>query len=166
MNKLSLALLATFIGAAPVLADDLTEEKRAAIHELLEMTDATHVGHIFGEAYVQHLANTLQQMNPNLDPRIFAILEEEVHAVINEELVTNSLQERMVPVYHRYLTLEETQELIQFYKSPIGRKAVEVIPKMVDEGTLVAQQWGIALVPKIEQRVMTRLQQEGVQIGY
>jgi len=167
MKLLKTALLMCFLVSPSLPADDLTEEKKAAIYELLSMTDATDVGRIFGEAYIQHIALTLKQFNPDLEPRVYLILEEEVNAVIDEELLQkHSLHERMVPVYHRYLTLEETRQLIDFYRSPIGQKAMNVIPQMVEEGTLVAQEWGLSLVPEIEERVLTRLQQEGVQVGY
>jgi|SRR5690606_23218287 len=175
MKKLRIALLALFLGSSPLLilsgttarADELTAEKRAAIYELLSMTDAVNVGRVFGEAYVQHLAVTLQQINPAVDPKVIYILEEEVSSVIDEELTQkHSLHKQMVPVYHRYLTLEETQELIDFYKSPIGQKAMMVVPQMVEEGTQVAQQWGLSLVPKIEERVLVRLQEEGIQVSY
>lgn len=167
MKLLRTALLMFFLIAPPLHADELTEEKKAAIYELLSMTDATDVGRIFGEAYVQHIAFTLKQFNPDLDPSIYVILQEEVNAVIDEELLRkHSLHERMIPVYHRYLTLEETRQLIDFYRSPIGQKAMSVIPQMVEEGTLVAQEWGLSLVPEIEERVLNRLQQEGVQVGY
>ena len=169
MKTVYATLFALVAGFNPLVVqgDELTPEKREAIQELLSMTDAVNVGRIFGDAYVQQMAITLKQINPSLDPKFVYIVEEEVHAIIDEELTEKqSLHERMIPVYHRYLTLDETRELIRFYKSPVGQKAMNVVPKMVEEGTLITQQWGMSLVPKIEERVLIRLQQEGVQVSY
>jgi hypothetical protein len=167
MNMIIATLLALILSAAPVLAEPLTQQKKEAIHELLTLTKTLNVGEIFGSAFTQHLFNTYREINPEIDPHTYQIVEEEVNAIIHQELnEKESLHEMMYPVYHEYLSLEETQELIKFYKTPAGQKAIEVIPQIARAGTMVAQHWGMGLAPEIEKRVITRLHEEGIRVGY
>lgn len=41
--------------------------------------------------------------------------------------------ERLVPVYAKYYTLQEIREMINFYKSPVGRKMLDLNPLLVEE---------------------------------
>ena len=70
----------------------------------------------------------------------------------------------MYPIYHKYLTLEEIEGLIQFYKTPLGRKAISVMPKMTQEGMIAGQEWGQSIGPKFQQKVLDRFKKEGIKI--
>jgi len=41
--------------------------------------------------------------------------------------------EAIIPVYNNYYTEEEIKKLIQFYESPVGKKLLEVTPKIIVE---------------------------------
>lgn len=152
---------------APSLAccDELTLEKKAAIKELLQVTGATQMGELFGNAFAQQMMQILKKSKPDIDPKAFDIVKEEAESLIHEELVVKeSLHQFMYPIYHRYLTLEETNGLIRFYKTPLGRKAISVMPKMAQEGMKAGQEWGQLLGPKFQQKVLARLKKEGIKI--
>jgi hypothetical protein len=70
----------------------------------------------------------------------------------------------MYPIYHKYLTLDETKGLIQFYKTPLGKKAISVMPKMTQEGMAAGQIWGQSMGQKIQQRLSVRFKNEGLEI--
>ncbi len=144
-------------------AEELTAEKKAALKELMEITGAARMSQMFNNAFVEQMSAALVRARPDIDPRAFEILREEIQAVVREELEEKqSLQERIYPIYHKYLTLEETRALIRFYKTPLGRKTIEVMPKMTREAMEVGQRWGRELAPRIQQRVMARFEREGL----
>lgn len=145
--------------------EELTPEKKAAIKELLEISGAMQVGELFGNAFAQQMTQVLQSSHPDIDPRAFDIVKEEAQALIHEELVVKeSYYPYIYPIYNKYLTLEETRGLIDFYKTPIGRKAIAVMPKMVQEGMVAGQLWGQSIAPQFERRVLERLKKEGIKI--
>jgi len=144
--------------------DELTSEKKAAIRELLQVTGVMQMETLFGDAFSQQMIQLVQQLKPRIDPKAFDIIKQESAALIHEELVVNeSLHPFLYPIYDKYLTLEETHGLIQFYKTPLGRKAISIIPKMMQDGMQAGQLWGQSIAPKFEKRILTRLREEGIE---
>ena len=88
----------------------------------------------------------------------------EVNSLIHEELKQKeSLHPYMYPIYHKYLTLEETKGLIKFYETPLGKKVISVMPKMTQEGMQAGQIWGQFISEKLQKRVRERLKKEGIE---
>jgi hypothetical protein len=147
------------------MPEDLTDEKKVLIDELLALTGATDLGKMFSEAYVQQMTYALKQNRPDIDPKVFDILEEEVNLVIDEEVGdANIINELSYPIYHKYLTRNDIKDLVAFYKTPIGRKTIEVMPSISQEAVLAGQQWGRSLGPVIQQRILDRFQKEGIEL--
>ena len=145
--------------------DELTLEKKEAIKELLIVTGATQMGELFGNAISQQMIQVLKNSKPDIDPKALDIVNEEIKVLMHEELVVKeSLNPFMYPIYHKYLTLEETNGLIRFYKTPLGRKTISVMPKMTQEGMKAGQAWGQSIGVKLQQRVLDRFKKEGIKI--
>jgi hypothetical protein len=71
----------------------------------------------------------------------------------------------MYPIYHKHLTLAEVRGLIQFYKTPLGQKAISVMPKMSQEGALAGQKWAATITPVLNQRIKDRFEEEGIAVN-
>jgi hypothetical protein len=156
-----------FLIPGPGHCDELNAEKKAAIKELLQVTGALQMAEIFGNVFTKQMTQALKRSKPDVDPKAFDIIEEEVKSLMHEELVVKeSLLPFMYPIYHKYLTLEETEGLIRFYKTPLGRKTISVMPKMTQEGMKAGQAWGQSINPKLQQRVLDRFQKEGIDIDH
>ncbi|HAJ75542.1 MAG TPA: hypothetical protein DCM64_03710 [Gammaproteobacteria bacterium] len=69
----------------------------------------------------------------------------------------------MYPIYHKYYSLEDIQQLLEFYDTDIGRKTIEVLPLLTQESIEVGQSWGMSIGPRIGQRVARRLAEEGIE---
>jgi uncharacterized protein len=162
-----LLTVALFSFLTPNLAfsDELNSEKKIAIKQLLEITEAMKIGALFADAFLQQITQALKQSKPDIDPKAFEIIESEVNNVINEELVEKeSLLPHMIPIYHKHLSLEEINGLIQFYQTPLGKKALNAMPQMMQEGMQAGQVWGQSVGQKIHERLMERFKKEGVEI--
>jgi hypothetical protein len=157
--------LCYFFSPGTACCDDLTLEKQTAIKELLQVTGTTQLGELMGNAVAQQLGQSWKQAKPDIDPRAFDIITDEIKALIHEEFVVKeSLFPFLYPIYHKYLTLEETNELIRFYKTPIGRKAIQVMPKMTQESMQAGQTWVLTVIPKFQQRILDRFEKAGIKI--
>ncbi len=54
----------------------------------------------------------------------------------------NEFLNMAVPVYDKYFTHDELKQLIQFYQTPTGKKAISTLPKLTAELREIGQKWG------------------------
>jgi hypothetical protein len=64
----------------------------------------------------------------------------------------------IVPVYARMFELSELEQLLQFYRSPIGRRFIDVQPALLHESMQAGQSWGA----RIGAEIGRQLEKEGV----
>jgi uncharacterized protein len=64
------------------------------------------------------------------------------------------LSDSIAIIYARTFSLKELQELAAFYRSAVGRRLVEVQPRLIAEGAAVGQRWGARLGEEIANELM------------
>ena len=52
--------------------------------------------------------------------------------------------------------------MIAFYETPVGKKVVEVMPNLTQEGMQAGQRLQAELMPGVEERFTARLKAEGI----
>lgn len=62
-----------------------------------------------------------------------------------------------VPIYKRYLTVNDLKKITSFYKSPVGKKLAEATPVMTAEAMQAGQQLG----QEIGLEIIEKLRKEG-----
>lgn len=160
-----LAVLISGWCSSPARADELTPEKRADIRKLTEMTGAGKMAVQFADAMGQSTARTLKAARPDVPERVFAVINDELLALIQERMDTpGGLIDRVIPIYDRYFTHAEIKDLLAFYQTATGRKIVGVMPKVVSESFAAGQDWGKSLAPEIQRRVLATLKREGIEV--
>lgn len=63
----------------------------------------------------------------------------------------------MLPIYQKYLSLQDIQGIITFYESPIGKKLAESNTKIAVEIMPIAQQIGMETM----QKLMKNMEEKG-----
>lgn len=166
MKIVSGILLGLLLGVSPfAAAEDLDEAKKALIDELLTVTGAANMGEMMAGTFVGQMTNVLKSTQPDLNPKAYDILAEEVNGLIHEEVSErNILNEMMYPIYHRHLLSADISELIRFYKTAVGRKVINTMPLVFQESTVAGQKWGESLGPEIQRRIMERFEKEGIEL--
>lgn len=53
------------------------------------------------------------------------------------------LMDLMVPIYAKYYTEEDLDNIIRFYETPSGRRMADAQPKIATDAMGVAQQWAM-----------------------
>ena len=104
----------------------------------------------------------MRKQNPTVPQYVIDAIPEEVNAVMTEALP--ALKEMMIPLYDKYFTLEELRGLSGFYASPLGRKAISVMPALMQEGMRLGMRWGEAMGPRISERMRARFKNENIRI--
>jgi hypothetical protein len=100
---------------------------------------------------MQSVGGTMQQLKPlmtnALPPGTYREQLVDLFVVeFQSKFDINQILELAVPAYDRHFSHEEINELIKFYQTPLGQKAISTLPKLSNElradGGRVGQQIG------------------------
>lgn len=73
------------------------------------------------------------------------------------EVNMDELIEKIVPIYIKHYTQAELEELIVFYKTPLGQKVIQELPLISRESYSIGQDWG----KQIAEKVISRMKEKG-----
>jgi len=104
------------------------------------------------EAVMRQMFTMFRSEYNDVPDEIWDDLEKEFNKTTIDDLI-----DMLVPVYSKYLSIEDLQGLIVFYESPVGKKYAEKNPLIMQESILVGQQWG----QKIGAEFLKKLQEKG-----
>lgn len=135
-----LAIIPVILSTGSV-AEMPKSSKQDDIHTLLQVMNTREI-----------IEQTLDQMFTSMQQAMPA-LTEEMWAEIKTEMDFDALLESYVPIYDKYLSHEEIQGLIKFYRSEVGQQFVKATPQITQETMKVGQAWG----QKLNQLVMSKM---------
>lgn len=117
-----------------------SEIKKQKILKLIEVTGSSKLGYqIF-----DNVINMIKDKNP---------MAEEFVSEIKKEVNPEGISNLYIPIYDKYYTEEDLDNLIKFYQSPTGKKVTSVMPEMLNESMEAGKQWGISLAQKIIEKL-------------
>jgi uncharacterized protein len=159
MKPLLVVGLLLGICAAPCLAQNKTEPskpaaveteadhaaKRVEIRKLIQLTGAANVS-----------ADALRQIIEPLRAG-FPQVPEEFWNTFIKEVHSDELIDLVIPIYDKYYTRGEIEDLMHFYQSPVGQKTIQVLPKLSTEAINAGQEWG----RMVADRAMRKLKDQG-----
>jgi len=166
-NMKKILLILIFCFSNTVLAENITDSKKLLIDQMLVQMgqSAKDTGKLMSNAFIEQMISALKKVKPDIDPEAFTIVEEEVKNIIDEVFLSDKvLSEMMYPIYGSRFTETELTELIEFYRTPLGKKLIRVLPEITQEGIQAGQMLGQTLAPEIERRILTRLRGSGIEI--
>jgi len=153
------ALLALILLVAPLncLADPdpLTPAKKAGIRHLMMLTGVDHMQQTLAGHLRDQLHQILASDNDNVPVQLDAIIDFEVGALMDARF--SQLQEKLVHIYAKHFTHDEIKQMIAFYRSDVGKKALKELPVIIGESRRTGQQWGQQMVAELIRRIDTRL---------
>ena len=163
MKNIVLILTLCF-GFSFAQAEELTAAKKAVIDELLEITGALKVSEMMGNAIAGEMINAMAAQNKQISPKIVDIIKDEMGKLMHEQFIENRfIHETSYTVYHKYFSLGELQEMVDFYKTPTGSKVAKLLPQVTQESMAIGQKHGMSLGPLIQQRLQARFKAEGIE---
>ncbi len=165
MKRSGLAVVVVWValGIGAPAAGEVDSKLHAAIEELIERTQAMNLGQQMGDSMVAQFIAFAKQADPDVSPRALEIIGE----VVNEELTASlpELTDDTVRLYAEHFTLEEVQAMNRYHASPVGQKAIAVMPEILQGSIQQSQRWVNAIVPRMEQKLAERLAAEGLVLG-
>jgi len=166
MKKLTICFL-IFLCSQPVMAVEISDSQKSLIDKLLMQMgqSATDTGKLFSNLFIEQMTMSLKKSKPNINPKAFDIVEEEVKQLINEVFLDSSaLSKMMYPIYGGRFSESELKDLIAFYDTPLGKKLIRNLPAITQEGIQAGQKLGESLAPKINGRILSRFKAEGIEL--
>lgn len=116
------------------------EAKRADIRRLLELTGAVNMANQSMDG-MESSVKTL--MSGSLPPGEYRDqLLDLFFQKFRAKRDTNQLIELVIPIYDKYYTHDDIRALIAFYETPVAKKMVAVLPKVVQESQTAGLNWG------------------------
>ncbi|MBB3223302.1 DUF2059 domain-containing protein [Pseudoduganella umbonata] len=79
-----------------------------------------------------------------------------IKKVLEDPKLADEMMAEVVPLYSRYFTADEMKQLATFYRTPIGKKSLQVMPQLMGEGMQVGQR---VIAPRIN-KLMQELNQQ------
>jgi len=162
MKRLHLVLAVFLLSASAIAAhaaDDVSAGQRKKIVELMDVMGMKNITRQVSMSVAKQLAYGLKQAQPDIDRKAFEIV-----LSVSDEMLTARSDEflgKIVPLYAKHFTEAELDELLAFYRSPIGRKTNETMPGLMQESMELVATESQSSIPKIKERVTEKLRAEG-----
>lgn len=166
MNRYKVALLVVLLASPALLAHGQSDEMptREQVLEFMEFMRVPEQTELMINGMVEGMTQGARlSIEPTLaeaSPGQKAVFEEFLQTVmsdVREEMAAAEFIEDVVAVYQKYLTRSDLEQLLAFYRSPVGQKVLDLMPVMMQESMqtaqLRAQKKLPALTKKLEKRV-------------
>ncbi|WP_419868822.1 DUF2059 domain-containing protein [Chryseobacterium sp. CT-SW4] len=117
------------------------QTKAEKIQELMKLTQVDKI--------------SLQMYTQIMDyyKKSFSDVPEKVWDDFLNEIDTGKMMKMYIPIYDKYYTEPEIDQLITFYKSPIGQKTIENMPALLKESMEVGTKYGREIGEKIVKKM-------------
>jgi len=146
-------------------AEQIDPAKRADIEKLIRITGPPDVTRQTSHFFIRQFSQTIKASRPDLPAKTYQILSEEIKKVVDEHMTARGgFLDMVVPIYARYFDHREIKELLKFYQTDLGKKAIKVWPLILQESMLLAQDWWKSLTPLIKDKVNERFKKEGIEL--
>jgi len=133
--------------AAPAPAEKVDPAKDAAIRHLMEITDTSKMGDRISNMITMRVRSVMSQALPQDQlEKFMETFSDKFTAGAPPSAVTDAI----IPIYARHFSMEDVQNLIQFYESPLGQRVVKNLPIVAQE----SQEIGLDLDQKAAMNVL------------
>jgi hypothetical protein len=147
--------------AVPARAEaEISPAFKKKIVEFMGIIGAKNITRQVALTFSKQLAFTLKQSHPEIDNQAFAVIAEETEEVLDRR--SDEILDHMVPVYAKHFSESDIDALLEFYRSPVGRKTVTEMPGLMQECMELAAQQSRDAIPDIQERVVKKLKAEGL----
>ena len=159
MQKVILITAVLFMATAVTTPSyaEISAEKKELVREFLEMSGVKQTAVVMADGMFNLFATDFKKKNPNASQKTLNIIKEEISAYYDEAFASDSYYNILYPIYDKHFTSEELVDIMNFYKTPTGKKTLKVMPIMMQESIAAGQVWGQAQVPAIQARLTKAL---------
>ena len=92
------------------------------------------------------------------NPRIPAVFWDRLSALVHTR--SDSLGSMFIDIYNRHFSTDDLKQLLEFYRSPTGRRLLAETPAIARESFIAGQSWGMQLGAEVARQLAA----EGIQM--
>jgi hypothetical protein len=129
MHKFSMALAGLLLGVTAATGAHADEKShRAAIQEFFTIAQMDTLI----QRSMDGALNAQIQVNPQLKP-----YEPKMRQFFAKYMSWKSLQDDFTTIYMKAFTEDEFKQLLAFYKTPVGKKSLQAMPTLMEQGAAI-----------------------------
>jgi hypothetical protein len=140
MKKIIIAFLICGLSIS-AFSQTTNNSKIEKIKNLLEMTGSGKLG----VQVANNMISVYQKSYNMVDKKFWDDFIKEIKA---EDLVN-----LIIPIYDKYYTEDDIDQLTSFYNTPTGKKMIETLPIVTQESMTAGQAWGKLIGEKVIQQL-------------
>ena len=148
----------TLVYGGPAAAQSAAPDQMTAARELVAAMRATDQFKAIFPVLMQQLKPGIVQGRPaverDYDTIVPAMLE-----IFNAR--SGEIVESMAAIYARNFTVDEMQQVISFYRTPIGQKLLDKLPVIFQESVAAGNKFGQAVATELRNRLIEELRKRG-----
>jgi hypothetical protein len=153
------AIVAVALSCGPIAAQPAPPpDARAAARELVTVTRAADQLKALLPLIMQQLKPAIVQGRPEVE-RDFDAMVPIMLEIANTR--SAAMIEEVAGVYARNFSAGEMQQLIAFYRTPVGQKFLEKTPAVMQESMAVGQKFGQSVAGELRARMIEELRKRG-----
>ena len=138
-----LILISSFFTCIPnATAQNTDNAYKQALKELM----LTSGGLQSADLLIPQLIGISKSNFPTVPDSFWETLEKKMKGKFIDRMI-----EGYIPIYQKYLTLDDLKQLIEFYQKPIGKKFAQVVPYITAEGVQMGQKLRMEMAKEIEE---------------
>lgn len=116
------------------------EEEKSAAMRLLEVIDFTTTARANADASFEPVIEQMKAQG--LPEEAIAEVKAAANKFFTKIFEDPEIKGEMAKVYESNFTKEEMEELLAFYATPVGKKSLISLPKIMQESTMIGQKFG------------------------
>ena len=156
----------TCVLISPAASDNIAPAKRADIEKLMRITGPPDVTKQLSNFFIRQMSQAIKASRPDLPPKTYRILGEEINRVIEEQMTAKGgFLDMVIPIYAKHFNHTDIKGLLRFYQTDLGKKTIKIWPLILQESMTLAQDWSKSLGPIIQKNVNSRFEKEGIDLS-
>ena len=153
------AALAMLTGSRPASAQEPSPAAVAAAKELIELKGATNMFDSLVPGVIESAKATLLRTSPSLAKDLNDVATQLRTENAGKRVEINN---EMARIYAQRFTEKEIRDAVAFYKTPLGKKIIEVEPQVLEASMTRIQTWA----DQFSENMMTRFRAEMKKKGH
>ena len=137
-----------------MLAQELTAEQNALATRLVQLSGSARTFDEILPLVADQAKTAFIRANPQMQLGIIEVVDRIAITLVSRR---PELDQFLANIWASTFTIEEMEELTEFYESDAGKKFADVLPELLAVQTAAAQEWGKSINEELTARVSQEL---------